>query len=550
MSYSSSSTGPGEWRVPGYEHLRELGSGAFGRVVLAARETTGEQVAIKYLNRRLLSDPRFAADFAGEARLLAGVRSPHVARLLDYVQAADGAAIVMELVDGVALRKIIESAGPTGPEPALAVLKGSLLGLAAAHAAGVVHRDYKPENVLVTAEGRSALVDFGIATRVGSDAYPAGTPPYMAPEQWRSGPASPATDVYAATVVFYECVVGHRPYSAPTPGALAVQHLQAPIPVEPVPEPLRELVYRGLAKNPAVRPSGAAAFVTELEAVAVREYGPDWEQRGLRALAMLAAALSALFPLAALGSSGTVVVDPAAGAGDLAAGPDAVTAQQGAPGDPGAAQPDPAAAFREVSAPPADPPPPPAHQPPPRVRAARRAGVKAAAGAAAGVVAVAALIGGYGLLRSSTDPAGASPPPVAASPVASPTSPAPLPDAAMAGNYRLKVQRSRLRSGASSVQRLALQNLVASTNKQSLRIAADAKGLVIRGAAGAPSQRVRRTGPYSFAGVGQLGIQGRLVVRPEDVTGGRVTRFTIHTPVIDQITKKEIGEMTVLATRR
>ncbi|MGW4798476.1 serine/threonine-protein kinase, partial [Nonomuraea sp. NPDC004297] len=173
--------GDGPWGVPGYTEVRELGSGAAGRVVLARRDHDGAEVAIKYLSDELRSDVGFVARFRHEARLLATLQSQYHARLIDYVEAGQGAAIIMELINGVSLRELIRSEGPTGPEAALTVLKGSLLGLASAHAIGVVHRDFKPENVMVRADGTSKLVDFGIAVRAGEDAGAAGTPPYMAP---------------------------------------------------------------------------------------------------------------------------------------------------------------------------------------------------------------------------------------------------------------------------------------------------------------------------------------------------------------------------------
>ncbi|UUN25085.1 serine/threonine-protein kinase [Streptomyces sp. FIT100] len=286
------------WSVPGYTETRELGSGGSGRVVLAVHDATGTAVAVKYLAERLRGDGAFVREFRSEARLLGGLDTPHVVRLYEYVEAPDGAAIVMELVDGVALRALLVREGRTGPESALVVLKGSLLGLAAAHRAGVVHRDYKPENVLVAADGSSKLADFGIAARSGTMPGVAGTPAYMAPEQWSGEPASPAADVYAATATFFECLTGRKPFSGQNIAELALQHTTVPVSVEDVPEGVRPLVLGGLAKSPGERPANAEAFVAELERVALAAYGPDWEERGQRRLAALAALLPLLFPSA------------------------------------------------------------------------------------------------------------------------------------------------------------------------------------------------------------------------------------------------------------
>ncbi|QTI43149.1 Serine/threonine-protein kinase StkP [Streptomyces nojiriensis] len=280
-----------QWEVPGYVHGRELGAGACGRVVEAVDQASGTPVAIKYLTH----GARTA--FRAEARLLMGLRSPYVVRIDDYVEHTEGAAIVMELVDGVSLRTLLRQEGPTGPEAALTVLKGSLLGLAAAHEAGLVHRDYKPENILVALDGCSKLVDFGIAVASGDASDIAGTPPYMAPEQWTGRPVTPVTpvtDVYAATAVFFECLAGSKPYPGTTAAELAVQHIEAPIPDDRVPEALRPLIRRGLAKRAVERPPSAAAFVRELDALATSTYGEDWEVRGQRSLAALLTLLPVL----------------------------------------------------------------------------------------------------------------------------------------------------------------------------------------------------------------------------------------------------------------
>ncbi|MDI9832923.1 serine/threonine-protein kinase [Streptomyces sp. KAU_LT] len=296
------------WEVPGYTGSLELGSGASGRVVLAVHEETGVPVAVKYLSESLRTRPGFVHDFRAEARLLGGLESPYVTGLYEYVESPQGAAIVMELVDGVSLRSLLSREGPLTPEAALAVLKGSLLGLADAHGVGVVHRDYKPENVLVLPDGTSKLVDFGIAVDAGTDAGVAGTPSYMAPEQWTGAPASPAADVYAATATFFECLTGRKPYAGDNIAELALRHVEAPVPAEEAPEPVRELVRRGLDKDPARRPARAAEFVRELEAVAGAAYGADWEERGRDRLAALVALLPLLLPSARSGARGTTDV--------------------------------------------------------------------------------------------------------------------------------------------------------------------------------------------------------------------------------------------------
>ena len=284
-----------EWKVSGYTEMKTLGSGGFGDVMLARHDASGTLVAIKYLRHELLADTEFTEMFRGEATVLASLDDPNVVRLYEYVESPAGAAIVMELISGVSLREILRFQGKTTPEAALVVLHGSLLGLAAAHRRGVVHRDYKPENVLVNGDGISKLTDFGIAARAGGRPLPAGTLLYAAPEQMAGAAATPTGDVYAATATFYECLTGRPPFNGDD-ADLIRQHRFEPVPLEPVPEPLRPLVAAGMAKDPALRPADATTLVTELKTAAPGAYGRDWQERGRSHLGEAALLLAILWP--------------------------------------------------------------------------------------------------------------------------------------------------------------------------------------------------------------------------------------------------------------
>ncbi|MFC5831081.1 serine/threonine-protein kinase [Nonomuraea insulae] len=293
--------------VPGYREVRQLGSGRTGRVFLATYQSTGAYVAIKYLNATLRRDTEFMDRFRSDTHNLVEIDDPNVVRLYEYVETATRAALVTELVDGVSLRTLLAEHGRTSPEAALAVVKSTLLALAAAHERGVPHRDVKPDNILVQADGTGKLSDFGVVVHAEEPGVPAGSPAYMSPELWTQGRAGPSADVYAAACVLFEAVRGRPPYRAYKEGgdggesdaaALRDKHLVEPVPLEVAPESLRDLLRRGLAKDPAVRYASALEFASELEEDALAGYGPDWEKRGRRHLAEQATMLALRFPLA------------------------------------------------------------------------------------------------------------------------------------------------------------------------------------------------------------------------------------------------------------
>jgi len=295
-----------EWSVPGYTEERLLGHGVSGRVVAAVNDATGQRVAIKYLHENLVRDTGFLGEFRFEAERLMALNAPHMVRVFGYLeQPGEGAAIVMELVDGVSLHEMLARRGPLGPAAALVVLKDSLLALAAAHSQRLAHRDVKPENVLIDARGWCTLTDFGVAVKTDKQMPAPGTPEYMAPELWRGAPNVPATDIYAATAVLCESLAGKPPFSGRA-GRLRGQHQSTPVPVDEFDPPLRELIAWGLAKDPEARPRNAMSFVSELEATGAAAYGPHWEDEGRRELAEREAELLPLLEGGAGGGSARV----------------------------------------------------------------------------------------------------------------------------------------------------------------------------------------------------------------------------------------------------
>jgi serine/threonine-protein kinase len=292
--------------VPGYTEERLLGHGVSGRVVAAVSDATGQRVAIKYLNENLVRDTELLSELRSEAEQLMSLNAPHMVRVFDFVeQPGEGAAIVMELVDGVSLRQMLARRGPLGVAAALVVLKDTLLALAAAHSHRLPHRDVKPDNVLVDARGWCTLTDFGVAVKANKQMRALGTPEYMAPELWRGAPNVPATDIYAATAVFCESLTGKPPFSGRT-ARLRDDHESAPVPLDEFDPPLRDLIAWGLAKDPAARPWNAMSLVSELDARAAAAYGPYWEDEGRRELAEREAELLPLLEGGAGGGSARV----------------------------------------------------------------------------------------------------------------------------------------------------------------------------------------------------------------------------------------------------
>jgi eukaryotic-like serine/threonine-protein kinase len=249
-----------------YELHALIGEGAFGRVYRGRDRRLRRTVAIKVIKPWWTEDPEWGGSFEREAQLLARVSDPGIVQIFDVGHAEEGLYYVSELVDGESLASRLRR-GALAPWHASGVAEQLCRALAHAHARGIVHRDVKPANILLSAEGRVKVGDFGVARLAegstdGPSATIVGTPRYMAPEQARGWPTSPATDVYSVGVVLYEMLAGSPPFTEKSAVELALRHVQDPPPRLPddTPRELVEIVDRALAKDPAERYAGGAAM--------------------------------------------------------------------------------------------------------------------------------------------------------------------------------------------------------------------------------------------------------------------------------------------------
>src|SRR5690349_21134321 len=203
--------------IKGYELRERIGSGGFGAVYRAHQTSVGREVAIKVILPHFANQPDFIRRFETEAQLVARLEHLHIIPLYDYWRDPDGAYLVMRWLKGGSLREALQN-GAFTLESAVLLLDQISTGLAAAHRNHVIHRDLKPGNILLDEDGNAYLADFGVAKDIGvasgitePDAI-IGSPDYLAPEQARNEPVTPATDIYSLGVVLYEILTGQHPF--------------------------------------------------------------------------------------------------------------------------------------------------------------------------------------------------------------------------------------------------------------------------------------------------------------------------------------------------
>src|SRR5438876_7773662 len=260
-----------------YRILRKLGTGGMANVYLAEDEVLGRRVAIKILNDRHAGDDQFVERFRREAKNAASLSHPNIVSIYDRGEAEGTYYIAMEYLDGRSLKELIVARGPAPIHLAVDYARQILAAIRFAHRHGIVHRDIKPHNVLVDAEGRLKVTDFGIARAGASQMTEAGsiigTAQYLSPEQARGAAVDQRSDLYSIGVVLYEMLTGEVPFNGETPVEIAMRHLsdtpQPPSTKRPeIPPDLDMIVLRALAKNPDDRFQTAEEMDAELERVA------------------------------------------------------------------------------------------------------------------------------------------------------------------------------------------------------------------------------------------------------------------------------------------
>src|SRR6266496_2757220 len=264
-----------------YEVGRLLGAGGMAEVYEGHDRLLARRMAIKILLSQYAHDPAFLERFRREAQSAASLSHPNIVSVFDTGSDGDTWFIVMELVAGNTLRDLIHLHGPVHPARAAEICSEVAGALAVAHARGIVHRDVKPGNVMLTTEGKVKVMDFGIAraTAVPSITQTSavvGTAQYIAPEQAQGLEVDGRTDVYALGCCLYEMVTGQVPFSGPTPVAIAYRHVrEEPTPpraLNPdVPPPLERVCLKAMAKRPEDRYQTAAEMQRDLERVRVGE---------------------------------------------------------------------------------------------------------------------------------------------------------------------------------------------------------------------------------------------------------------------------------------
>ncbi|WP_297793276.1 protein kinase [Mycobacterium sp.] len=264
----------------------KIASGGTSTVYRGLDTRLDRPVAVKVMDSRYAGDEQFLTRFQREARTVARLKDPGLVAVYDQGSDARHPFLVMELIEGGTLRELLGERGPMPPYAVAAVLRPVLGGLAAAHRAGLVHRDVKPENVLISDDGEVKIADFGLvravaAAGITSTSVILGTAAYLSPEQVRDGDASPRSDVYSAGILTYELLTGRTPFTGDSALSIAYRRLDTDVPapgtvIDGVPVQFDQFVGRATARDPADRYADATEMQADLDAIADELALPDF----------------------------------------------------------------------------------------------------------------------------------------------------------------------------------------------------------------------------------------------------------------------------------
>ncbi|MEJ5998582.1 Stk1 family PASTA domain-containing Ser/Thr kinase [Corynebacterium sp. H130] len=264
----------------------QIAKGGMSTVFRGEDLRLGRHVAVKVMDDRYLDDAIFSSRFVREAKSMAQLSHPNIVDVYDFNSAGDHAYLVMEFISGGTLRELLAERGPMPPHAATQVMRGLLTGLSVAHKQGLVHRDIKPDNVLINADHRVKLTDFGLVRAVAQSERTSdqivGTVSYLSPEQVAGEHIGPAADVYSAGILLFELLTGTTPFAGDTQLAHAMQRLHADVPapssrIEGVPPLFDELVAAATHRDPSDRFPTAAEFLAALEDVATELELPSFK---------------------------------------------------------------------------------------------------------------------------------------------------------------------------------------------------------------------------------------------------------------------------------
>src|SRR5690625_1331560 len=243
-----------------YKIIKKIGSGGMAEVCLARDTILERDVAIKALRSEYINDTEFTTRFDREAQAATSLTHPNIVNIFDVGEEEDNFYMVMEYVDGLTLKEYIQQQGPIEVNEAVDIVKQIISAIAHAHDNDIVHRDIKPQNILMNSFGQAKVTDFGIAIALSATSLTQtnsilGSVHYLSPEQARGGMATKKSDIYSIGILFYELLTGRLPFSGQSPVSIALKHLQSKTPSvrqynPDIPQSVENIVLKSTAKDP------------------------------------------------------------------------------------------------------------------------------------------------------------------------------------------------------------------------------------------------------------------------------------------------------------